>query len=94
MSANCLFCGAELTLEQARQWGAYCSLTHRHREELAVRRLRNTSLPDPPELCQQRGCTLAVETWCPLCEGFFCLAHDRLVPRRNHDCLSSPIEAA
>ena len=92
MSAHCLFCGHALTPDQAAKWGAYCSKLHYDRELRAVQHLERTSLPDPPELCQQPGCTLAVETWCPLCERFLCLAHDRLVPVRNHDCLSGPAD--
>lgn len=45
-----------------------------------------------PEQCQQAGCTAAVETYCPLCERFFCKAHDELYPARCHDCLNGPAD--
>ena len=47
----------------------------------------NASHVDVPATCQQRGCEAAVETYCPLCERFYCLRHDELVPVRRHDCL-------
>jgi hypothetical protein len=46
-----------------------------------------------PEKCQQSDCSERAETWCPLCERFFCLAHDELVPTRCHDCIGGPADA-
>jgi hypothetical protein len=46
-----------------------------------------------PEKCQQSDCTERAETWCPLCERFFCLTHDELYPARCHDCLGGPADA-
>ena len=43
---------------------------------------------DVPRLCQHSGCTSPVETYCPLCEQFFCRLHDELYPDHGHDCLS------
>jgi len=40
-----------------------------------------------PTICEQQGCRLMVQTFCPLCERFFCDLHDELYPRRMHDCL-------
>jgi hypothetical protein len=45
-----------------------------------------------PKNCQQPGCDRSMETWCPLCEGFYCLEHDALVPVRRHDCLGGPAD--
>lgn len=39
----------------------------------------------PPEVCERAGCLAPVETWCPLCERFYCAAHDRLPD--GHQCL-------
>ena len=47
-----------------------------------------------PELCERPGCQRSVETWCPLCERFYCLEHDELTPRRRHACLGEPAEDA
>ena len=47
-----------------------------------------------PERCEHDGCERPVETWCPLCERFYCLAHDELTPRRRHACLGEPAEDA
>ena len=44
--------------------------------------------------CEQDGCETVVQTWCPLCERFLCHRHDELYPRRRHDCLRGPAEAA
>lgn len=37
-----------------------------------------------PYICQRDGCSGDVETWCPLCEGFFCAEHDPLPD--GHQC--------
>ena len=50
--------------------------------------------PDVPDRCQQFGCQAPVETWCPLCRGYFCKKHDELYPRRMHDCIRGKAEAA
>ena len=42
--------------------------------------------------CQQRGCARDYATWCPLCEGFYCMSHDPLTPVRKHDCVGGPAE--
>jgi hypothetical protein len=47
-----------------------------------------------PELCEQRGCASAIETWCVLCERYFCARHDELYPVRRHDCLRGKAEVA
>ena len=47
-----------------------------------------------PEVCEQPGCGEAVETWCSLCERFYCAEHDELYPRRKHDCLKGRAEVA
>jgi hypothetical protein len=47
-----------------------------------------------PEQCQQSDCGERVETYCPLCERFFCKAHDELYPARCHDCLNGPADEA
>lgn len=56
------------------------------------------STDEKPELifdkCQQWGCTADAETWCPLCRGFFCAAHDVLYPERRHDCIRGKAEVA
>ena len=49
-------------------------------------------LPRVPETCEHPGCGVAVETWCPLCERFYCLRHDELVPRRRYACLGEPAD--
>jgi hypothetical protein len=49
---------------------------------------------DVPIWCQQPGCRARVETWCPLCERFFCLEHDALTPVRRHDCLGGRSDAS
>jgi hypothetical protein len=46
-----------------------------------------------PETCEHPSCTHAVQTWCPLCERFFCDEHDQLTPVRRHDCLRGKAEA-
>jgi len=45
-----------------------------------------------PEECQEFECRRTVETWCPLCKGFFCAHHDELVPVRRHHCLKGTAE--
>jgi len=50
------------------------------------------ALAEVPELCQQVGCHQQVQTWCVLCERFFCDEHDELYPRRRHSCLRGPAE--
>lgn len=49
---------------------------------------------DVPDRCQQFGCQMDAETWCPLCRAYFCLEHDELYPVRRHDCLHGKAEAA
>jgi hypothetical protein len=49
---------------------------------------------DVPDRCQQFGCQMDAETWCPLCRAYFCLEHDELYPVRRHDCLRGKAEAA
>ena len=44
---------------------------------------------DLPAGCQQFGCREPAETWCPLCESYYCDYHDSLYPVRHHDCLFS-----
>jgi hypothetical protein len=48
--------------------------------------------PTIPERCQRLGCVAPVETFCPLCERFFCAEHDELVPVRRHDCVRGRAE--
>ena len=45
-----------------------------------------------PKLCQAPDCTAQVQTWCPLCEHYFCDEHDQLTPRRRHACLGEPAD--
>ena len=40
-----------------------------------------------PRWCQVFGCHRSIATYCPLCEGFYCLYHDQLTPERRHNCL-------
>ena len=47
---------------------------------------------DIPDKCEQKECERPVETWCPLCQRFLCLLHDRLTPVRHHDCLAGEAE--
>ena len=41
-------------------------------------------IADVPEFCQRPGCGARTQTWCPLCEGFYCDEHDQLTPVRRH----------
>ena len=45
-----------------------------------------------PEFCQRPGCSARTQTWCPLCEGFYCDEHDQLTPVRRHYCLGEDYE--
>jgi len=97
VTAFCVFCGKPIPETEYRVSFVeqrYCSVSCAKREQLAVRRLRETS---PPVVsawqCQQPGCQSSTETWCPLCEKFLCSVHDELTPHRMHDCLAGPADA-
>ena len=49
-------------------------------------------IADVPEFCQRPGCGARTQTWCPLCEGFYCDEHDQLTPVRRHSCLGEDYE--
>jgi hypothetical protein len=45
-----------------------------------------------PEFCQRDGCGARVQTWCPLCTGYYCDLHDQLTPLRRHRCLGEDVD--